>query len=435
MKVLHVPYAWHPDPCGGTEVYVRALIAGLRESGWENEVAVGTCAVTGRFSDTADSVLTHRVPAPASLTQSVLYGAGEPSSADDFARLLEERRPDVVHFHAFTPVISVLWLQAARDRGIACVYTYHTPTLACGRGTLLRWGEVPCDGEMKPLRCSACTLHGLGVARPASWALTLFSAVTARLFSRVPFRIWPLMRLRRQAVRRWMGEMNRIVALSTWSKALLERNGVPGARLRLVRHGLACPGLGAPEGGTAEGAGVIRLGFFGRVDRAKGLGLLAEVLRLRPDLNVEVHCHLIGEAAAEPKMQEMLRRLRADARVRVHEAAPPESVVRVMSGYAAVLVPSQGFETGPLVVLEAFAAGVPVIGSDLGGIAEWVTKEVDGLLCPAGDAGAWGLALERFTTDAALRMRLREGVKPPPGMTEVAARMVEVYKEAMTDPG
>ncbi len=435
MKVLHVPYAWHPDPCGGTEVYVRALIAGLRESGWESELAVGTSAVTGRVSETAASVLTHRVPVPASLTPPVLYGAGEPSSADEFARLLEERLPDVVHFHAFTPVVSVLWLQAARDRGIACVYTYHTPTLACGRGTLLRWGEVPCDGQMKPLRCAACTLHGLGLARSASWALALGSSVTAPLFSRVPFRIWPLMRLRRRAVRRWMRGMNRIVALSTWSRVVLERNGVPGTRLRLVRHGLEPPGAGGLKGVEAEGAVVIRLGFFGRVDRAKGLGLLAEVLRLRPDLKLELHCHLIGEASAEPILQEKLRRLREDPRVRVHAAAPPESVIRVMSGYAAVLVPSQGFETGPLVVLEAFAAGVPVIGSDLGGIAEWVTQEVDGLLCPAGDAGAWGLALERFTTDAALRMRLREGVKPPPAMTEVAARMVEIYTEAMTDAG
>ena len=412
---------------------MRALITGLRESGWESELAVGTSAVTGRISETAASVLTHRVPAPASLTPAVLYGAGEPSSADEFARLLDERRPDVVHFHAFTPVVSVLWLQAARDRGIACVYTYHTPTLACGRGTLLRWGAVACDGEMKPLRCAACTLHGLGLAKSASWGLALFSAVAAPLLSRVPFRIWPLMRLRRQAVRRWMADMNRMVALSTWSRAVLERNGVPGARLRLVRHGLARPGLKTPEGETVGGAGGGRLGFFGRVDRAKGLGLLAEVLRLRPDLKLELHCHLIGESSAEPILQEKLRRLRADPRVRVHEAAPPESVIRVMSDYDAVLVPSQGFETGPLVVLEAFAAGVPVIGSDLGGIAEWVKPEVDGLLCPAGDAGAWGLALERFTTDAALRMRLREGVKPPPGMTEVAARMAEIYKEAMAD--
>lgn len=414
---------------------MRALITGLREAGWESEVAVGTCAVAGLVSETAAAVLAHRVPAPASLSQRVLYGAGDPSSAIVFTRLLEERRPDVVHFHAFTPVVSVLWLQAARDLGIACVYTYHTPTLACGRGTLLRWGEVPCDGEMKPLRCSACTLNGLGVARPASWAVALFSAVTAPFLSRAPFRMWPLTRLRRRAVRRWMEAMNRIVALSAWSKAVLVRNGVPGARLRLVRHGLARPGLNMPEVGAAKEPGVIRLGFFGRVDRAKGLGLLAEVLRRRPDLKLELHCHLIGEASAEPSLQELARVLRADSRVRVHEAAPPESVIGVMSGYDAVLVPSQGYETGPLVVLEAFAAGVPVIGSDLGGIAEWVTQEVDGLLCPAGDAGAWGLALERFTTDAALRMRLRESVRPPPGMTEVAARMVEIYKEAMTDVG
>ena len=48
-------------------------------------------------------------------------------------------------------------------------------------------------------------------------------------------------------------------------------------------------------------------------------------------------------------------------------------------------VPSQWLETGPLVVLEAFAAGTPVIGSDLGGIRELVSDGRDGLLVPHDD--------------------------------------------------
>jgi glycosyltransferase involved in cell wall biosynthesis len=125
--------------------------------------------------------------------------------------------------------------------------------------------------------------------------------------------------------------------------------------------------------------------------------------------------------------------MRADDRVRIHPPAPPERVIDLMAGYDAVLVPSQGFETGPLVVLEAFAAGVPVIGSDLGGIAEWVTQGLNGLLCPPGDAEAWALALDGLSKNAELRARLRAGVKPPPAMTEVAARMVEIYQEAMNE--
>jgi glycosyltransferase involved in cell wall biosynthesis len=351
--------------------------------------------------------------------------------------LLAAQRPQVVHFHAFTPAVSVLWLEAARALGIACVYTYHTPTLACGRGTLLRWGRVPCDGRLTPWRCAACTLHGLGMGKAVACGLAALSPLTAPLFSKVPFRIWPLIRQRSVAVRCWLGGMQRVVALSAWSRAVMERNGVPAAKLRLVRHGLAAGGQTERRGdaemsGCGDGAR-LRLGFFGRVDRAKGLALLAQVLRLRPDLAVELHCHLVGESSAERKLRVLVDEMRADDRVRIHPPAPPERVIDLMAGYDAVLVPSQGFETGPLVVLEAFAAGVPVIGSDLGGIAEWVTQGLNGLLCPPGDAEAWALALDGLSKNADLRVRLRAGVKPPPAMTEVAARMVEIYQEAMNE--
>ncbi len=433
MKVLHVPYVWMPDPCGGTEIYVRALIRCLAGLGHENEVVVASPRVRHAVTEQVDGVTTHRLPCPEQMSAEILYGAGEPVSAQAFARLLEERRPEVVHFHAFTPVVSRLWMLAAKARGVSCVYTFHTPTLVCARGTLMLRGRAPCDGEMKPLRCAGCALQGLGLPEPAAFLLAWLSPFTAPLLSQVPFRMWPLMRLRVEAVRGWLEGMNRVVALNAWSKAVLKRNRLAESNLRVVRHGLAHPAESLQKADRMEKTLQVRLGFLGRVDRAKGLELLARVLEARPDLKLELHCHLIGEDAAEPGMQEVLKRLRGDPRARLHPPVPPESVIRVMSGYEAVLVPSQGFETGPLVVLEAFAAGVPVIGSDLGGIAEWVTQEVDGLLCPPGDVVAWGRVLERFTTDAALRMRLREGVKPPPLMADVAERMVEVYREARSD--
>lgn len=436
MKVLHVPYAWFPDPCGGTEVYVQALAAELSSLGWQSEIAVASPKVKQLTAEERMHMTIYRVPASSQISQAELYGAGEPTSAAAFSRLLEDEKPSVVHFHAFTPSVSVLWLEAARSAGIPCVYTYHTPTLACGRGTLLRWGTVPCDGRLTPLRCAACTLHGLGMSQLAAWGLSIGSPLTAPFFSKAPFRMWPLIHQRSQAVRDWLTGMRRVVALSAWSKAVLERNGVPSAKIRMVRHGLA-GARSTLEAGRTRSLHVankrLKLGFFGRVDRAKGLGLLAEALGRCPELVVELHCHLIGEDAAEPLLRDVVQRLREDARVHIHPAMPSEQVPKVMAGYDAVLVPSQGFETGPLVVLEAFAVGVPVIGSALGGIAEWVTHGLNGLLCPPGDADAWAEAVKSLVQDAALLARLQAGVKPPPSMTEVAVLMAGIYQEAMTD--
>ena len=85
-------------------------------------------------------------------------------------------------------------------------------------------------------------------------------------------------------------------------------------------------------------------------------------------------------------------------------------------------------ETGPLVVLEAFAAGVPVLGSDLGGIAELVRAGTDGVLAAPGSLAAWRDALARLAGDPAEVARLRAGVRPPRTMAAAAAEMEALYR-------
>lgn len=408
---------------------MRALIRELAEMGWENEIAA-----PGKANETAmwDGVKVHRVAMADELTQEMLYGGGEPLSAQAFGRVLDVSRPDVIHFHAYSPAVSVRWLEAARVRGIACVYTYHTPTLACGRGTLMRWGSVPCDGVMTPLRCAACSLHGLGVSKPMTWAMAVTSPVTQALSTRVPFRIWPLMRRRTAAVHQWLAGMSCVVALCQWGREVLERNGVSPERLRVVRHGLPSGERRGDVETWRRGEGeVLRVVFFGRLDRTKGLHVLVEALRLMPELRVELHCHLISDESAEAAMHPLLCQMKSDARVHLHPPVASDEVVRTMSGYDAVAVPSIWLETGPLVVLEAFEAGVPVLGSRLGGIAEWVTHERDGLLFPPGDAEAWAGGLKRLTHDFKLRTQLRAGVRQPPRMSAVAHQMELIYREAV----
>ncbi len=60
-------------------------------------------------------------------------------------------------------------------------------------------------------------------------------------------------------------------------------------------------------------------------------------------------------------------------------------MVDTLASYDATVVPSQWLETGPLIVLESFAAGTPVIGSNLGGVAELVSHDRDGWLVPHAD--------------------------------------------------
>jgi glycosyltransferase involved in cell wall biosynthesis len=98
-----------------------------------------------------------------------------------------------------------------------------------------------------------------------------------------------------------------------------------------------------------------------------------------------------------------------DPRISFKFPVPAEKVVEILAEYDLLAVPSQCLETGPLVVLEAFAAGIPVIGSNLGGIAELVKHEVNGLLVEPNSVKAWCQQLQRLCQDTDLRMQLGAG--------------------------
>jgi glycosyltransferase involved in cell wall biosynthesis len=79
------------------------------------------------------------------------------------------------------------------------------------------------------------------------------------------------------------------------------------------------------------------------------------------------------------------------------------------------------------VVLEAQAVGTPVLGSNLGGIAELVQHGVDGWLVPSGDVEAWAKALLSLAETPDLLTRLRKGIQSVRTMSRVASDMAELY--------
>lgn len=80
---------------------------------------------------------------------------------------------------------------------------------------------------------------------------------------------------------------------------------------------------------------------------------------------------------------------------------------------------------------EAFATGVPVIGSNLGGIAELVQHEVNGLLVEPSSPAAWSQAIGRLVQDRDLLRQLRDGIGPCQTMETVANQMLSIYSAAI----
>ena len=178
-------------------------------------------------------------------------------------------------------------------------------------------------------------------------------------------------------------------------------------------------------GGDTSGA--LKIGYFGRIHPTKGPDLLARALSLIPKADVRLDIHGVRQPGAQGDVGWLEQQSRLDARLRVLPAVAPSEVMHVMTGFDLVAIPSQWLETGPLVALEAFGAGVPVLGSDRGGIAEVVRDGVDGMLVAPDDPAEWASAIDRLAGDRAHLCRLRAGVVPPRTMTAAADEMADLY--------
>ena len=433
MRVVHVPFGYYPDAVGGTEVYVAALARGLRARGVDSTI-VAPDATLGAQRYEHEGTPVHRFALQPSARVEDLYGEGDIQAAESIASVLTETGADVLHLHAFTRAASLRAARAARRLGVGVVFTYHTPTASCVRGTLLRDGHAPCDGTLDARRCTACLLESRGlplaVREPLSHIPSTLSAALASTGASgawaTAVRARELTSARHDAFRSLIREADAVVAVCEWVRSLLLRAGAVPSKLMLSRQGtpLWRPPAVRPE--RTDDA--LRLVFVGRLHPTKGVHVLVSALAARPELRVTMDLFASVQDDDGARYRSALcSAFAGDSRITLHAPLPSDRVVDTLSTYDATLVPSQWLETGPLTVLESFAAGVPVIGSNLGGIAELVTHDRDGWLVPHADVRAWATAIERLAADPTQRSRLRSGVRRPRSTDDVASDMVSVY--------
>ena len=184
----------------------------------------------------------------------------------------------------------------------------------------------------------------------------------------------------------------------------------------------------------------IGFGCLSRMDPQKNQLLLVEafaaLVAAAPQRPFRL---LLGGPVTAPAYQqeilELVRHHQLEARVTLHPAVVAESVLHrdLLAALDAFVLPSRHEPFG-IVILEAWAAGLPVIASNIGGLRKLVTHEHDGLHFPAGDAPALTAALTRLADEPGLRRALAAA-----GLSKVAAnytwqavnsRLEEIYQLA-----
>ncbi|MGW4870132.1 glycosyltransferase [Streptomyces chartreusis] len=390
VLVVHNRYA-SAQPSGENKV-VDQEVELLRAAGHQVEL------FERRSDDIADRSLLGKAALP-------FLVPWNPAVRTELAARLRAERPDVVHVHNVFPLLSPAVLAACADAGVPAVATLHNYTQVCPPGTLQRDGRpcTECVGSAAPL---PAVRHGCyRDSRLATVPLAVSLSVNRR---------------------RWWSGVERFLCISAAQRDVLVRAGMPAERL-VVKHNFV-PDPEDRRSGTGE-----HVLYLGRLAEAKGVRLLMTAWdELAAAGGVGVPLVIAGTGPLEQEVTAWAAG-RDDVRyVGLYDTAECRKAI---ARSVAVVAPSTWLEAFGLVVVEAMAAGVPVVAAGHGAFVELVEDGVTGLLHRPGEPGSLASCIRRIAAGPdrnremgrAARRRYELGFSPAVGLE----RLVEEYRTAI----
>ncbi len=176
--------------------------------------------------------------------------------------------------------------------------------------------------------------------------------------------------------------------------------------------------------------------FLGRLHACKGVDVLLEAqARLR--IATETMFVVAGDGQERQALAMQAQRLGIAHRVCFAGAVSGTTKTWLLQNALGVVIPSRRWEAFPLVVLESYAAGKPVIGTDIAGLQDLIHPGVTGSLVPADSPAELARAMEGLLADRAERERLGAGARQIAEAyrwPSVAARHLELFKQLKTSP-
>ncbi len=230
---------------------------------------------------------------------------------------------------------------------------------------------------------------------------------------------------------------HRLIALTAREAQNLERLGVDSDRIRIIPNGVDLSefeNLAVRRGAEGE----VTVLFVGRCySRQKGLEYLVRAVEHLPSRQ-KVHLKIVGEDwGGVTGLRALARALGIEDQITFTGPLPRADVIRAYGSADIFVLPSL-FEPFGIVLLEAMAAGLPIVASRVGGIPEVVQDGATGLLVRPGDSRVLAEAIGRLISDPSLRSQMGEA-----GRLRAAAfswerlvpRILKVYDEAIMECG
>lgn len=337
--------------------------------------------------------------------------AGKPVLTRFLRDFLIAQQPDIVHFH-HTLYYGYDVLRVTRNAlpHTPIVYTLHDYMAICHRdGQMVKAAGDQMCLDPSPLDCSECFPN----------------AGTQQFFMRQRF------------IQSHLALVDRFIAPTSTTKERFVEWGIPEDKIIVEPYG-SSPPQRISANGSRNGDRVARkrnrFAFFGQLTPYKGADVLLEAMRLLgPDFDGHLWLYGANLDLMDEHFQARLGKLldSTGATVTVGGQYDHGDVLDLMEDMDWIMVPSIWAETGPFVVWEAFHARRPVICSPVGGLAEKVRHDENGLHFRRNDAQNLAALMRQAASDPALWKKLHEQITPPYGMDSHLQVLTAAYRELL----
>ena len=441
MRILFTTHQFFPESRAGVELVTLGLARELKARGHEPFVLAARRTVP--HSDLLpnetedyelDGVPVRRIGRPEEgLSRPYELNYRNDDMAERTREYVRKVGPDLVHAMHLQG-LSASVLPVFEELGLPVVFTAADFWPVCPVVDLRRHDGVMCEGP-DVSHCMRCLASRSTDPRLRKAARLLPGAVTraAGLVSRTPLSrlSFPLrqveaVRERPAYIRDRMESVDQILAYTHLTRDLLVANGIGRRKIHVSPYGIDTSHV-ARVSTQRRPSATLRFGFVGTLAPHKGPDLLVRAFGMLPpgvDATVSIH----GSEKGYETYAAGLRDLAGDdGRIGFPGPFSREELGSVLAGLDVLVVPSRWYENAPGVVFEAFAAGMPVISTDLGGMSEFVRPGKNGLLFALDDAEDLARQLRALIEDNDLLGRLRAGIEPVKTVGEYAGELIELY--------
>ncbi len=447
MRLVLTVHQFLPDYSAGTEILTFETAKELQKRGHDVVVWTGNPTKANSF---IDQYIYQGIPVrrynlnvtdTAALSNKVEVGYKNRQFAQTFGDFLKEYQPDIIHFFHLNG-LSVDIIHSGWELGLPMVYTATDFWMICPTAQLRMPDNADCLG---PDRHSVnCLRHIVANSQPQAvnnilnclpnWVLTFicrgsrnnwwserkYSPMIASLVSRKDY------------LRNALNQVDRVLVPTRFMNDILVSNGIRQNRILIQSFGI---NLGQKKALAKTLNMKLRIGFIGTLSEHKGVHVLLDAINYL-DKCTPIEVKIYGEGKEFPEYFARLKGMaEKDPRVKFCGTFPNSEIGRIFSGLDVLVVPSLWYENTPLVIYSAQAERIPVIASNLPGIADVIEHERNGLFFDKGDARGLAAQIKRLINDRALLTQFSKQAKQPKTLCTYVDELEGIYKNILSERG